>query len=60
MSTHKFITYQGSSGNKKLDNLANNFERGKIDTFEINSLDLGIVTSNYENNCPILTYIKVI
>lgn len=32
---------QGSSGAKKLNNLANNFERGKVDTFVINSLALG-------------------
>jgi hypothetical protein len=36
-----FSFNQGSSGTKKLDNLANNFERGKVDTFVVNSLALG-------------------
>ena len=37
-----FLTFlQGSSGSKKLNTLANDFERGKVDKFVLESLEIG-------------------
>lgn len=38
---HVKMTMQGESGAHELDNSANNFERGKADTFKLKMVDLG-------------------
>ena len=43
--TLSFSGSKGNSGDHRLDNSRNNFERGMVDAFQIKSLDVGTITS---------------
>jgi len=44
---------KGDSGKKKLDNHRNNFERGRVDEFSFDCIDLGFYPSTFSSHYAI-------